>query len=243
MPGRGLPEQHPRTKTCDECYVAVFWHLWTPRWRSRMEAPENSLRDSLAAALKELSEGHIEIAERMSVELLGSRPTDPATHQLAATIALRRERYSEAEQWACSCLGLRPVHAPAMLIAGRAARALGDIERARDWFRRANEAAPDRPEPAFLLCVDPTRMRRPCCPGEPRTHHEEVSAQLAGLESNRRRTSQSQSTGSRGIGVRARLSCFGRACPRHRPRFGPHEVRSRQGGSRRVSCRYGCRSG
>jgi tetratricopeptide (TPR) repeat protein len=40
-----------------------------------------------------------------------------------------------------------------MLIAGRAARALGDIPQARDWFRRATEAAPDRPEPAFLLCV------------------------------------------------------------------------------------------
>ena len=40
-----------------------------------------------------------------------------------------------------------------MLIAGRAARALGDILRARDWFRRACEAAPNRPEPAFLLCV------------------------------------------------------------------------------------------
>ena len=118
-----------------------------------MKAIEHSLRDSLAAALKELNEGHIEIAERMSVELLGSRPTDPATHQLAATVALRRERYSEAERWALSCLALRPLHAPAMLIAGRAARARGDIVRARDWFRRGSEAAPDRPEPAFLLCV------------------------------------------------------------------------------------------
>ena len=134
-------------------YVGVFDTLWTPRWRSRMEAPEHSLRDTLAAALKELNEGRIEIAERMSVELLGSRPTDPATHQLAATVALRRERYFEAERWALSCLALRPLHAPAMLIAGRAARALGDIVEARDWFARASEAAPDRPEPAFLLCV------------------------------------------------------------------------------------------
>ena len=36
-----------------------------------MEAPENSLRDGLAAALKELNEGHIEIAERMNMELTG----------------------------------------------------------------------------------------------------------------------------------------------------------------------------
>jgi tetratricopeptide (TPR) repeat protein len=118
-----------------------------------MEAPEHSLRDSLAAALKELSEGRIASAERMSVDLLRSRPNDSAAHQLAATIALQCARYSEAEQWSCSCLGLRPGHAPVMLIAGRAARALGDIERARDWFSRANAAAPDRPEPTFLLCV------------------------------------------------------------------------------------------
>ena len=118
-----------------------------------MEAPEHSLHDSLAAALKELNEGRIDIAEGMSVELLRSRPTDPTTHQLAATIALHRADYSEAERWARSCLALRPFHAPAMLIAGRAARALGDIPQARDWFRRASEAAPDRPEPAFLLCV------------------------------------------------------------------------------------------
>jgi tetratricopeptide (TPR) repeat protein len=118
-----------------------------------MDRPEVSLRDSLAAALKELGEGRVDNAERMSVDLLRSRPDDFASHQLAATVALRRARYSEAERWSRSCLSLRPGHAPAMLIAGRAARAHGDLERARDWFGRANEAAPDRSEPAFLLCV------------------------------------------------------------------------------------------
>ena len=220
-----------------------FGTLWTPRWRSRMEAPENSLRDGLAAALKELNEGHIEIAERMSVELLGSRPTDPATHQLAATVALRRERYFEAERWALSCLALRPLHAPAMLIAGRAARALGDIVRARDWFRRASEAAPDRPEPAFLLCVAQLECADPAAQESARTYHAEFSAQLGRLELNRRRTSQSQSTGSSRSSVRTRLRCFRRPCPRYRPRLGPHEARSYRGGSCGVSCRYGCRSG
>ncbi len=118
-----------------------------------MENPEGNLRDSLAAALKELGEGRIDNAERMSIDLLRSRPDDFAAHQLAATVAMRRERYSEAERWCRSVLALRPGHAPAMLVAGRAARALGHLERARDWFGRANQAAPDRPEPAFLLCV------------------------------------------------------------------------------------------
>ncbi len=118
-----------------------------------MGDPGDSLRDSLAEALKELGEGRIDNAERISVDLLQSRPDDFAAHQLAATVALRRARYADAEQWSCSCLALRPGHAPAMLIAGRAARALGHLEQARNWFRRASEAAPERSEPAFLLCV------------------------------------------------------------------------------------------
>ena len=118
-----------------------------------MENPEGDLRGSLAEALKELGEGRIDNAERIGVRLLRSRPDDFAAHQLAATVALWRERYSEAERWCRSCLALRPGHAPAMVIAGRAARARGDLEQARNWFGRASEAAPDRPEPAFLLCV------------------------------------------------------------------------------------------
>ncbi len=121
--------------------------------RSRAEKPKGSSSDGLAAALNELNEGRIGNAERMSADLLRSRPNDSATHQLAAVIALQNARYSQAERWARSCLALRPDHAPAMLIAGRAARAIGDIEQAREWFRRASDAAPDRPEPAFLLCV------------------------------------------------------------------------------------------
>jgi tetratricopeptide (TPR) repeat protein len=118
-----------------------------------MEKAEDSLREGLAATLRELADGGVDDAERMSAELLDVRPEDPAAHLLAATIALRRARYSDAERWPRSCLALHPLHAPAMLVAGRAARALGDIVQARDWFRRASEAAPDRAEPAFLLCV------------------------------------------------------------------------------------------
>ncbi len=118
-----------------------------------MENHGDILREGLASALKELREGRVDNAERMSAELLRSRPDDFAAHQLAAAIALRRARYSEAERWSRSCLRLSPGHAPAMVIAGRAARALGDLDRAREWFGRAIESAPNRPEPAFLLCV------------------------------------------------------------------------------------------
>ena len=118
-----------------------------------MGKPHDRLHDGLAAALEELGAGRVATAESMSVELLAAHPHDPAAHQLAATIALHRARYDEAQRWVRSCLALRPAHAPAMVIAGRAARAQGKFAQARDWFRRASEAAPDRPDPAFLLCI------------------------------------------------------------------------------------------
>jgi hypothetical protein len=61
-----------------------------------MEKAEDSLREGLAATLRELADGGVDNAERMSAELLDVRPEDPAAHLLAATIALRRARYSDA---------------------------------------------------------------------------------------------------------------------------------------------------
>jgi len=107
----------------------------------------------LNSALELLAGGDVDAAERQARELLAAAPRDPALHQLAAAIALRRGRHDEAERWARSCLALRPGHAPAMTIAGQAALAAGEFARARDWFAAACEATPDRPAPAFLLCV------------------------------------------------------------------------------------------
>lgn len=107
----------------------------------------------LNSALERLAGGDVDAAERQARALLAKAPRDPALHQLAAAIALRRGRHDEAERWARSCLALRPGHAPAMTIAGQAALAAGEFARARDWFAAACEATPDRPTPAFLLCV------------------------------------------------------------------------------------------
>ena len=84
---------------------------------------------------------------------LDSAPQDPAAHQLAATIALRRGRLDEAARWAKSSLALRPDHAPTLIVAARVARAAGDFAQAGIWLERAGRLAPDRPEPAFLTCV------------------------------------------------------------------------------------------
>ena len=89
----------------------------------------------------------------MCDRILDAAPQDPAAHQLAATIALRRGRLGEAARWANSSLSLRPDHSPTLIVAARVARAAGDLAQARTWLERAARLAPDRPEPAFLACV------------------------------------------------------------------------------------------
>jgi len=107
----------------------------------------------LNSALELLAGGDLDAAERQARASLAKAPRDPALHQLAAAIALRRGRHDDAESWARSCLALRPGHAPAMIIAGQAALAADEFARARDWFAAACEATPNRAAPAFLLCV------------------------------------------------------------------------------------------
>jgi tetratricopeptide (TPR) repeat protein len=118
-----------------------------------MKKPVADPRPSLADAVLALRDGRIELAEGLCDRLHSSSPQDPGPHQLAATIALQRGRPDEALRWARSCLALRPDHSPSLIVAGRAARASGDLAQAAKWFARASELAPSRPEPAFLACV------------------------------------------------------------------------------------------
>jgi len=118
-----------------------------------MEDAKDGAVETLTQALAALRAGRLEDAERLSVKLLEAAPHDPAAHLLAANVALQRARYGDADRWARSCLALRADHAPAMLIAGSAARATGDFAKAIDWFGRAARLSPDRPEPFFQLCV------------------------------------------------------------------------------------------
>jgi tetratricopeptide (TPR) repeat protein len=118
-----------------------------------MEDAHDGVVETLTRALAALRAGRLEDAQSLSAKLLEAAPRDPAAHLLAANVALQRARYGDADRWARSCLALRADHAPAMLIAGRAARATGDFATAIDWFGRAGKLWPDRPEPFFQLCV------------------------------------------------------------------------------------------
>jgi tetratricopeptide (TPR) repeat protein len=118
-----------------------------------MKSRTDRKANGLAGALAELRAGRLNAAEDISRRLLASAPRDPALHQLSAAISLRRGDFESAARWARSCLVLWPNHAPALVIAGRAARASGDLAEALACFRRAAELAPARSEPAFMTCV------------------------------------------------------------------------------------------
>jgi tetratricopeptide (TPR) repeat protein len=107
----------------------------------------------LGEALAALQAGRIDAAKDLARQLFDAAPRDPAVHQLQATIALRRQRFEDAARWARSCLALRPGHPPALVLAGRAAKALGEPAQALDLFRRAAQGVPAKAEAAFLVCV------------------------------------------------------------------------------------------
>jgi tetratricopeptide (TPR) repeat protein len=107
----------------------------------------------LSAALLALREDHLDAAEAIARRLFENKPDDPAVHQLAAIIALRRGEFQQAAHSAAASLAQRPDHAPTLVLAGRAARASEDLAGAAAFFRRAGILAPDRADAAFLTCV------------------------------------------------------------------------------------------
>lgn len=109
--------------------------------------------ETINAALAALREGHIEQAGSLARALINDAPNDPAAHQLVATVAWQRGDHDETLQWAQSCLALQARHAPALLLAGRAARAAGDLDRALQFFREAARWAPERADAAFMTCT------------------------------------------------------------------------------------------
>ena len=110
-------------------------------------------RNLLERALAAIRDGRIEEAQALNNRLLAVEPRDPAAHQLAATLALQRGQFDDADRWANSGLELRADHVPTLVLAGRIARGVGDVPRAIRRFGRASELSPDQPQPLFLLCA------------------------------------------------------------------------------------------
>ena len=119
------------------------------------QTPDDQQRraEAINAALAALREDRIEQAARLAHALVNDAPDDPAAHQLLAAIAWQRGDHDETLRWARSCLALQPKHAPALLLAGRATGAAGDLDRALQFFREAAQCAPERADAAFMTCI------------------------------------------------------------------------------------------
>jgi len=119
------------------------------------QTPDDQRRraEAINAALAALREGRIEQAGTLARALIDDAPDDPAAHQLVATVAWQRGDHAEALRWARSCLALQARHAPALLLAGRAARATDHLDLALRFFREAAQCAPERADAAFMTCI------------------------------------------------------------------------------------------
>jgi tetratricopeptide (TPR) repeat protein len=108
---------------------------------------------TLAIALGELRAGRLDNAESLCCQMLASTKDDPAAYQLAAAVALQQRKLDDAKRWVDASLALRADHSPTLVVAGRIARAVGDLAGAASLFQQAALVSPERPEPAFLACV------------------------------------------------------------------------------------------
>jgi predicted Zn-dependent protease len=100
-------------------------------FQDSMTEPRANRQSLFESALAELRVGRIDSAEVLCDRILESAPREPAAHQLAATIALRRGRLEDPARWVNSSLSLRPDHSPTLIVAARVARAAGDLAQAR----------------------------------------------------------------------------------------------------------------
>jgi len=131
------------------------------------KTPDDERRraEAINAALAALREGRIEQAGTLAQALINGTPDDPAAHQLVATVAWQRGDHGETLHWAQSCLALQARHVPALLLAGRAARAAGDLGHALQFFREATQYAPERADAAFMTCIALLELADPAANG------------------------------------------------------------------------------
>lgn len=109
-----------------------------------MNSPDSG---KLAEAVCRLRDGRVDEARQLTDVLLGEAPDLPPLLQPAAVAALQAGDDKSALALAAKSLRQRPAHAATLLVAGRAARNLSDVDMATDFFRSATRAAPDLAEP------------------------------------------------------------------------------------------------
>ena len=115
--------------------------------------PRAPPRNALPAIVEALNAGRNDEAADLCAARLALDPHGAALNELAAIAALRLGHAGEARAFARTSLVTRPGHVATLILSGRAARALDDAADAVSAFAAAAKVAPERAEPAFLLCA------------------------------------------------------------------------------------------
>jgi tetratricopeptide (TPR) repeat protein len=116
-----------------------------------MTSAPAALEQIMAAALQSYTSGHFAQAAQGCRQLLVHAPRHPAVHQLLAVLALTDQRLAAARQHIIQSLNERPQHGPTLLIAGKIARAEGDLATAAHYLDAASAAMPGTDEADYWL--------------------------------------------------------------------------------------------
>jgi Flp pilus assembly protein TadD len=116
-----------------------------------MEVIQQQFERAMGAAITAFNRGHLGAAAQMCQDILRGRPDEPAVHQLLAVICLQQHQPVDAFRHIGRSLEGRPGHSPSLLIAGRIAWALQDLDAALGLFKKAAAMAPQESEPLYQM--------------------------------------------------------------------------------------------
>ena len=105
----------------------------------------------LAQAIGHINAGQREQAKALCEQALELLPPHPGVLQLRALLHLQDREWEPALRQAAASLARRPDHPPTLLIAGDAARQLGDLAAALGYHQRAHALQPQRADAALAL--------------------------------------------------------------------------------------------
>ncbi len=111
----------------------------------------DGLRATLAGVQAALRGGDLAAAKRLVAVALLASPADADARYLAAIVASREDRHTEALAHLHGVLAVRPTSSPAWLALGNAQLALGDDQAAIGSFEQAIRFAPDLAEAHYNL--------------------------------------------------------------------------------------------
>ena len=106
---------------------------------------------SLARAVALVNTGDSAAACALCEKELQARPHQPGLLQLLGHIYLQQGNPKRAAECTDASLALRPAHGPTLLLAGDAARALGDLPAALKHHERAWRQTPQRADAAYAF--------------------------------------------------------------------------------------------